>query len=87
MGGILSSSAGANHSGRRDIACDWFFFSLVAFPECIWLLCCTLTYLYCSFLSLLLIKKKVCDSLSKASDWSSYFLPHFQFDSINARAS
>ena len=25
MGGILSSSAGANHSGRRDIAGDWFF--------------------------------------------------------------
>ena len=43
MGGILSSSAGANHSGRRDIAGDWFY--LVAFPECIWLLCCTHLYL------------------------------------------
>ena len=29
MGGILSSSAGANHSGRRDIACDWFFLWLL----------------------------------------------------------
>ena len=63
MGGILSSSAGANHSGRRDIAGDWFLFGRFS-----WMFLVALLY---SFVSLMKFTQFVADQKKKKKEMCS----------------